>query len=241
MIEFLRNDFQHLVSYTYDTEYSCETSCCYEEGLCRCGVITNIKINYIDISKLTNEIYSDIFSNTLSTKRNNKINSLWGISSEIEKYTIDRILRIFNVWKSENWQITICNGYYGQEIEEIKLKEEILVKLSDKIEQHLLVDDLSERVEGLLILENGFLIDSIKDCDYYVDTISIDSIIFPNKEHKSNIIIDGLHHYSDKEYSGIRGIVKKNGTNFKVIDGYHRLVKTENNKVRVLICSQTLK
>ena len=40
---------------------------------------------------------------------------------------------------------------------------------------------------------------------------------------------------ADKNYSGIRGILKKDGLQWKVIDGYHRLSKTENKMVKVLI------
>ena len=107
MIEALRKDFKYSVSYNYDTEYSCEESGCIEEGICRCGHITNTYLNNVDVSGVVAKIYSEIFDNSISTKRHNAISSLWGISEEIEKYTIDRILRINKIWKPEFWEINV--------------------------------------------------------------------------------------------------------------------------------------
>ena len=235
MIETLRNDFKYMVSYDYDTIYSCEESGCNEEGICRCGHITNTYLNKVDVSAIVNNIYSEIFDNSISTKRNNVINSLWGISSEIQKYTIDRILRVNKIWKPEFWNINVSGGYYGQEIDEVILIEDMVLKINSQLERAFQIDNLSERVEYLLTIENGFILDDIKDKKYHISVIDIDDIIFSNTEHKRKVVIEELEHYSDRNYSGIRGIVKKDGIKFKLIDGYHRLSKTENKLVKVLV------
>ena len=235
MIETLRNDFKYMVSYDYDTIYSCEESGCNEEGICRCGHITNTYLNKVDVSAIVNNIYSEIFDNSISTKRNNVINSLWGISSEIQKYTIDRILRVNKIWKPEFWNINVSGGYYGQEIDEVILIEDMVLKINSQLEMAFQIDNLSERVEYLLTLENGFILDDIKDKKYHISVIDIDDIIFSNTEHQRKIIIEELEQYSDRNYSGIRGVVKKDGIKFKLIDGYHRLSKTENKLVKVLV------
>ena len=235
MIEALRNDFKYMVSYDYDTIYSCEESGCNEEGICRCGHITNTYLNKVDVSAIVTNIYSEIFDNSISTKRNNAINSLWGISSEIQKYTIDRILRVNKIWKPEFWNINVSGGYYGQEIDEVILIEDMVLKINSQLEMAFQIDNLSERVEYLLTLENGFILDDIKDKKYHISVIDIDDIIFSNTEHKRKVVIEELEHYSDRNYSGIRGIVKKDGIKWKLIDGYHRLSKTENKLVKVLV------
>ena len=235
MIETLRNDFKYMVSYDYDTIYSCEESGCNEEGICRCGHITNTYLNKVDVSAIVTNIYSEIFDNSISTKRNNVINSLWGISSEIQKYTIDRILRVNKIWKPEFWNINVSGGYYGQEIDEVILIEDMVLKINSQLERAFQIDNLSERVEYLLTIENGFILDDIKDKKYHISVIDIDDIIFSNTEHKRKVVIEELEHYSDRNYSGIRGIVKKDGIKFKLIDGYHRLSKTENKLVKVLV------
>ena len=235
MIEALRNDFKYMVSYDYDTIYSCEESGCNEEGICRCGHITNTYLNKVDVSAIVTNIYSEIFDNSISTKRNNAINSLWGISSEIQKYTIDRILRVNKIWKPEFWNINVSGGYYGQEIDEVILIEDMVLKIYSQLEMAFQIDNLSERVEYLLTIENGFILDDIKDKRYHISVIDIDDINFSNTEHKRKVVIEELEHYSDRNYSGIRGIVKKDGIKWKLIDGYHRLSKTENKLVKVLV------
>ena len=235
MIETLRNDFKYMVSYDYDTIYSCEESGCNEEGICRCGHITNTYLNKVDVSAIVTNIYSEIFDNSISTKRNNAINSLWGISEEIQKYTIDRILRVNKIWKPQFWDINVSGGYYGQEIDEVVLIEDMVLKINSQLEMAFQIDNLSERVEYLLTIENGFILDDIKDKKYHISVIDIDDIIFSNTEHKRKVVIEELEHYSDRNYSGIRGIVKKDGIKFKLIDGYHRLSKTENKLVKVLV------
>ena len=235
MIETLRNDFKYMVSYDYDTIYSCEESGCNEEGICRCGHITNTYLNKVDVSAIVTNIYSEIFDNSISTKRHNAINSLWGISEEIQKYTIDRILRVNKIWKPQFWDINVSGGYYGQEIDEVVLIEDVVLKINSQLERAFQIDNLSERVEYLLTIENGFILDNIKDKKYHISVIDIDDIIFSNTEHKRKVVIEELEHYSDRNYSGIRGIVKKDGLKFKLIDGYHRLSKTENKLVKVLV------
>ena len=64
MIEALRNDFNHMVSYDYDIEYSCEESGCIEERICRCGYITNTYLKSVDVSSIVTNIYSEIFTLT---------------------------------------------------------------------------------------------------------------------------------------------------------------------------------
>jgi hypothetical protein len=236
MIEALRKDFKYMISYDYDTEYSCEESGCIEERICRCGYITNTYLNKVDISAIATNIYSEIFDKSLSTKRHNAINSLWGISEEIEKYTIDRILRLNKVWKPEFWQINVDGGYYGQEIDDIVLNDDIAQTINSQLEKAFDIDSLSERIEYLLELENGFLLDDLKLKNYSVENINRNDIIFSNPEHYKRVLLDELEHYSDKNYTGIRGIVKKDGDKWKVIDGYHRLSRTENSQIKVLVC-----
>jgi hypothetical protein len=85
-------------------------------------------------------------------------------------------------------------------------------------------------------LENGFILEGIKDKKYQVSVIDIDDVIFSNTEHQRRVIIEELEHYSDKNYQGIRAIVQKDSDRkWKVIDGYHRLSKTENKLVKVII------
>lgn len=231
----LRSDFKYHIEYEYDMNYSCLESFCKEERICRCGKITNSYICSVDVSSISNKIYNELFDNSISTKRNNSINSLWGISEDIQRYTIDRILRINKIWKPEFWEINICGGYYGEEVDDILLDEDLVQKINEDLEIALKIDNLENRIEFLLEKENGFILGGLKDKEYKQSIISINDIYFPNRDRKSNLKLDEMEYYSDKKYTGIRGIVKKDAEKFRVIDGYHRLSKTESKLVRVLI------
>jgi hypothetical protein len=238
MIDCLRDDFQWEVSYDYETSYSCEESRCNEEGICRCGTICDESINSVDLNKISDRLYNYIFDKSLSTKRNNIINSvLYGVTDEIEKYTIDRVLRINKLWNTSKWEIEVGGGYYGQEISSIKLRQDIIEKLEIDLERAFDISDLNKRIEFLLEIENGWILDEIKGLKYTIQEIDRDDLIFGNLEHYKRVQREDLDFYSDKNYKGIRGLVKKNGDKWKIIDGYHRLSKTENRKVKVLVCN----
>jgi hypothetical protein len=238
MIDCLREDFQWEVSYDYETTYSCEESGCNEEGICRCGAIYDESINSVDLNKISDRLYNYIFDKSLSTKRNNIINSvLYGVTDEIEKYTIDRILRINKIWNTSKWEIEVGGGYYGQEIRSINLRQDIIEKLEVNLEKAFDISDLNKRIEFLLELENGWILEELKGLTYTIQEIDRDDLIFGNLEHYKRVQREDLDFYSDKNYKEIRGIVKKNGDKWKIIDGYHRLSKTENRKVKVLVCN----
>ncbi len=238
MIDCLRDDFQWEVSYNYETSYSCEESGCSEEGICRCGIIYDESINSVDLNKISDRLYNYIFDKSLSTKRNNIINSvLYGVTDEIEKYTIDRILRSNKIWDKSIWEIVVGGGYYGQEVSSVNLRHDIVEKLESDLETAFDISDLNKRIEFLLKLENGWILDEIKGLKYTIQEIDRDDLIFGNLEHYKRVQREDLDFYSDKNYKGIRGIVKKNGDRWKIIDGYHRISKSENRKVKVLVCN----
>ena len=47
-------NFQYIIDFDYNYEYSCEDSGCNSEGICRCGRIYEEKIKFVNINKLTN-------------------------------------------------------------------------------------------------------------------------------------------------------------------------------------------
>jgi len=234
----LDTDFQSFINVDYDYYSSCEEYGCNEEGICRCGEISNTSIKLVNVGKISNEIYSLYFDDSVSTKRNAVIQSLWGITTELNKYTIDRILRLNKIWMPENWEVNISNGYYGQEIEEVVFVSDFAKKLESEIEFALSINSKKELIYHLLKLEYGEVLDKLQDSKFEVLTIKRSDIIFGNNNHFQNVLKEDLDHYSDKNYSGIRGIVNKSREKFKLIDGYHRCSKTENEFVRVIVASK---
>lgn len=234
-ITFQYNGIYVDYSYTYD----CESYGCDEEGICRCGSIHNEHIESVDVSLIVKKIYDDFFEQGKAADRNNAINEvLYGIGKDIDIYTIDRILRSYKIWENENWNIEVEGGYYGQEVGDVTIKESI----ADKIEEELLtvfsLPSLKEKIEYLLKVEYGKILPEISDSNYESIVIDKDDIIFGVENHLNKVMKKDLDFYSDKNYNGIRGIVKKSGDKWRVIDGYHRIFSTKFPRVKVLVAKK---
>jgi len=222
----------------YNYIYDCESYGCDEEGICRCGSIENEYVESVDVSLIVKKIYNDFFEQGKAADRNNTINEvLYGIGKDIDIYTIDRILRSYKIWETQNWNIEVEGGYYGQEVGDVKIKESI----ADKIEEELLtvfsLPSLKEKIEYLLKVEYGKILPEIVDSTYEYIVIDKDDIIFGVEKHLNKVMKKDLDFYSDKNYNGIRGIVVKSGDKWRVIDGYHRIFSTKWPKVKVLVAT----
>lgn len=222
---------------SYDTTYPCNDGC--KDDYCRCGEIVNDQIENIDISKISNRIYTEIFGKLdLQAIRDNKINEiLGGISSDINYYTIDRILRINRIWDINNccFNVKVSGGYYGQELDGVFLHSRIASKLEEQINYALSLDTIRGRIEYLLYLEYGSILPTLENCEYEVKVIDKSDIKFGSEKHLNKVSKEDLHHYNDRNYDGIRGIVKFQEGLWRLIDGYHRTYSTNGEKVKVLV------
>jgi hypothetical protein len=188
---------------------------------------------------IVKKIYDDFLEQGKAADRNNAINEvLYGIGKDIDIYTIDRIIRSYKIWENENWNIEVEGGYYGQEVGDVTIKESI----ADKIEEELLtvfsLPSLKEKIEYLLKLEYGKILPEIADSSYESIVIDKDDIIFGVEKHLKKVMKKDLDFYSDKNYNSIRGIVKKSGDKWQVVDGYHRIFSTKFPRVKVLVAKK---
>jgi hypothetical protein len=228
--------FKYQTNYDYDAYRDCNAHGCDEEGICRCETLENAHVVTVNIPSMADKIYNSIFDNSLSSKRNSTINSiLGGVSKEIDIYTIDRILRINKAYEPTNWEVQVCGGYYGQEIDDVLLENPVAQKIEDQINEAFSIIDLKSRVEYLLMLEYGEILPDLKYLQYSIETVERDSIIFGSDEHYRKVNTKSLDHYSDKNYTGIRGIALVKDGKFRLIDGYHRSSTSENIKIQLLI------
>ena len=236
MIKIVGTNFIYHTDYDYNDYRDCESYGCDEEGICRCGTIDDAHVISVKIPPMVNEIYENYFDNSLSTKRNSTINTiLGGVSKEIDIYTIDRILRINKVYEPSNWDVQVCGGYYGQEIDDVILEDSVAKKIENQLEDAFNIIDLTERIEFLLMLEYDKILPELKGLSYKITEVERDSIIFGSDAHYKNVLNEDLEHYSDKNYCSIRGIVISKGDKYRLIDGYHRCSKSENRLIKVLM------
>ena len=236
MIKIVGTNFRYHTDYDYNDYRNCDAYGCNEEGICRCGTIEDAHVISVKIPSMVDEIYANYFDDTLASKRNSTINSiLGGVSKEIDIYTIDRILRINKAYEPTNWEVQVCGGYYGQEIDDVLLENSVAQKIENQINEALSIIDLTPRIEYLLMLEYGSILPALQGRQYSIEMVERDSIIFGSDEHYRKVNTKSLGHYSDKNYDGIRGIALVKDGKFRLIDGYHRSSTSENIKIQLLI------
>jgi hypothetical protein len=212
--------------------YQSRVGCRISSGISRkkqVGFTTNLYVPNFDYD---DKLFDDT---TLSGKREGKLSQiLYGIGEDINRYTIDRVLRKYKVWEPDYYTVEVCGGYYGQEIEGVFLSQNIASKIEEELNIAFSIDDLSGRVEYLLGLEYGSLLPDLEHCHYEIIEIDKTEINFGSISHHSKVKKKDLEFYSDKNYKGIRGLVKFVDGKYRLIDGYHRVHTTAGHKVKVL-------
>jgi hypothetical protein len=223
----------------YGYTYDCENYGCDEEGICRCGTINNEHIDSVDVSLIVKRIYDEFFEQGKAANRNNAINEvLYGIGKDIDIYTIDRILRSYKIWENDNWNIEVDGGYYGQEAGNVTIKETIADKIDEELWTVFSLPSLKEKIEYLLNVEYGKVLPELSNCNYESIVIDKDDVIFGVEKHLNKVMKKDLDFYSDKNYSGLRGIVVKSGDKWRIVDGYHRIFTTKWPKLKVLAATK---
>ena len=232
--------FQYNGAYVdYGYTYDCENYGCDEEGICRCGTINNEHIDSVDVSLIVKRIYDEFFEQGKAANRNNAINEvLYGIGKDIDIYTIDRILRSYKIWENDNWNIEVDGGYYGQEAGNVTIKETIADKIDEELWIVFSLPSLKEKIEYLLNVEYGKILPELSNCNYESIVIDKDDVVFGVEKHLNKVMKKDLDFYSDKNYSGIRGIVVKSGDKWRIVDGYHRIFTTKWPKLKVLAATK---
>ena len=225
--------YNPIVQYNYEVKNSCQERGCNDEGICRCGVIVDAKVKNVDVTLLANTIYSSYYGDDKVYKRNYQINIvLFGTGEDLDIYTIDRILRIHKICDPYNWKISIFDGYYGQEIDGVYLDETLRKKLESCIYTALDIDNINQRVEYLLKLEYDYILPELEGCNYSVTEVSRNDVYLGNVNHCKKVKSENLDHY--KNYNGIMGVVLADGSKYRLIDGYHRMLSTNLSYVKVI-------
>lgn len=188
------------VNVEYSTYYECQNgSNCCDNDYCRCGVIQDEHIEKIDMGRVLS-YYSQ-----------------W--DKEIDRYCIERIFSHFKVWSEDAWDIHVCGGYYGQELDGVFLREAEAIEQA--VESCLLLETDSEKIEFVLNLEYGYLLDSVKDKEWEVKEVDKKLIRFVQKDHYRKLDREAVERYKEHDYP--LGICLEDSGHYEVVDGYHRL------------------
>lgn len=218
------------IDHSHKTEYLCDMSCEYE-GICRCMSIVDPKVNSVDVSRLSNHIYSKMIGKDLVGKRNKKLSNLLYGGSLIDIYCINRILTKLEIWKNKNWRFIINKSYYGEDISDIKMDPSIYSKILKEIKTVLSIDDLSEKIKYVLKFEYGYLTDELKSGKFELIEINKSDIEWVNEKNFDLTSKKVLNHY--RKFELPRGVVKKVDDKYQIIDGQHRIYSSPNEKIQV--------
>jgi hypothetical protein len=231
--------FNHsFIEVSYTEEFNCEYVGCNQESICRCSQIKNLKIDYLNLYQLSKTIFNRIgFSGLDHNRKCGIIRLLYGYDFEtITIYCIYRILRINRLWLESNWILEVIDGYYGQELEKIKIEETLFNKISSEIDELIKLDRLEEKIHYLLKLEYGWIFDKISYRSIEIRRVEKKSLQFGKQSHYQNVKNSKFDHYKSISWGDIPlGVVRKEGEIYKVIDGYHRLIQNDDDEVLVFV------
>lgn len=200
-------------NWQYDCQYDYDnnTENCQCDGYCRCGVIDNARVTEpVSTLRIIEKLYD---------------------CSNIEKYCIDRILTHFKIYQPYSWCVRATGGYYGEEVEGVYLENAKIIE--DKIQEMLNLKNNTEKIESVLMLEYGFLLESVKNLKWSIKTINKNDIFFPQDHYVKKVEL--VKDY--EEYTFPLAVVLSDENKFRVVDGYHRLSANKHDKIKVVVGS----
>jgi hypothetical protein len=205
------------VEYDYERESHCDESGCNESGdYCRCSTIHSAHITEVRIPDIRT-----VLSNGRSL-------------TEIGKYCLERLLVANKIWDPSIWEVKVCGGYYGQEVDGVELDPGIAALCDNDIRALLALKTDKERIEFVLVKEYGYILEPLKGRYYKVGTVDKEDLTYQDDHYHrlDSAVVNGYR----KDYDLPRGLCLRKGDLFRLIDGYHR-VAAGDGKLRMVIAS----
>lgn len=148
--------------YSSDNMYRCDC-----DSICRCGKITNARVSPIFSSLLYNvEVYT---LENFKRARPKKLKL-----EQIDLYCIDRLMHLHGCYDESNYEVYVCNGYYGEEIGDVCFHN--TEKLIKDVEKIIKLDAL-EKIKYVLNLEYSVIADIEKVCKFEINTLTTADLI----------------------------------------------------------------
>ena len=215
IIEALNTDFHYNCEYDYSNSRDCEDHGCNEEGICRCGRIEDFEIKSVELNNIANCIGDNLAEN-----------------DEFTRYCIDRIFHALKLWDISKWDYSIEHGYYGQEIEWVKIGNDTRSLLYDAILEVMTAKTNKEKLFSVLKLEYGYVLDTLAQFDNWeIIKVPVKQIRAGAIKHYVKLDAEIVKTY-DKYELPIGICIKGLKTpKYRLMDGYHRYASAVNRKV----------
>lgn len=223
--------YTNAVEYDYDTvkAYNHDTRCA--DDYCRCSTIEDCTIKKVNILEFIRLIKEHL-----------------DIDTENDSFNYD-ITNVCKYLTTDDFVFNICGGYYGQELNSIKLSDYIVSKLNvvfsikayrreklKNIDVNIKKDNyiLDEYIKRILTEEYGYVLDSLKNSKFKIIEVSINDIIFTQKDYNKFVKSGDLSKYRNKK--GVCGLVKMINDKYIIIDGYHRInANIDKERIKVIL------
>jgi hypothetical protein len=199
----------YVSKYNLDIDYDIDYSNAEDYG--RGSTIHNVRVNKVDISELAKDFIREL---------NIKIPK----GDEIIHYCIDRILRYYNAYDTSKYEVSVCGGYYGQEINKVDYKdgEEVCAEIKKMLASE-------NKIEYVLNLEYSHILPQLKNLNWECKTVHRSDIVIGNESYMKKTPRNDFY----TEYSGIVCICT---SDYRLWDGYHRYVASKDKKkIKVLV------
>lgn len=200
----------HMLEYDYD-KTECDGTC-GDDDYCRCGKIINGAIKDFNAASLLKEIC-----------KNSKSENIFF------EYCVDRLLSIYRPTILA-MELPVSQGYYGEEV----CGGFELPSLRNDVETcYNLPSD--KAIEFILEKEYGYLLYSLEGKEWNIERVLVDELYTGNSYQKM-VKIDGR----ENNYSLPIGIYQKEGSKYRLIDGFHRFSTTKKDRqtsVEIIYCT----
>lgn len=157
----------------------------------------------------------------------------------IYRYCIHRIVTLFEVYDIANWQYHLTDDYYSQEVSSITMKPELARKVDSALRYLITLSD-TKKIEYILKLEFNRVLPEVQNKTWSIESVHIDELYFSNRALFDKCVKEDSSYLENYKLPRGLCIKEKHGeSEYRVIDGYHRLAditKTENKRCLIIYC-----
>lgn len=194
----------HLSHYAFDYDYDIYRACqhgsdCCDNDYCRCGEIQNGKITSVDLDYLFKQTTDEIDKKRKYT--------------EIERYCIGRMLIHHKMYDPESYELLVCRGYYGEEIDGIECYNSH--SYITAVREMLMLPDDDAKIKLVIRNEYGYLLDDMKGANFELKEVRYEDILPPIDLRRT----EGESH----DFGCAIAVCKRVGDDkYRIVDGHHR-------------------
>ena len=205
-----------VLGYDFDTDTS---GCTCGDDYCRCGRVTNLRLTRIDVHNFIDELLSKE-------------------CSEMLQYCVGRIVIHSGVIDEGSWKLIVTHGYYGEEVDGGMLDRNIAKKLKTTLQFLERMQSDKDMLFYALTQEYGYIIERLQKCKKFsIEKVKKCKIVIGQKDHYSKLNSKAMDAYAkliEDDYDLPLALCLKEGDEYRIIDGYHRVAAFNNSKRRVL-------